>query len=625
MGDDTYLNAETDDVVIEGLAGGDDTVFTGSASYALTPGAFVERVTGTGFGSATGAQTLTGNERAQTVQGAAGGDTLNGGGGDDVLLGGAGNDTLNGEGGDDRLSQGAGSAESLNGGDGVDTGDWSFSVTDAWSIDLTAGTASILAGGGNPAGQYATLTSIENAIGGSLADTLRGSSGANVLVGGAGDDTLLGRGGADRLEGGAGTDTASYEGSSGPVTVVLFNGTATGGDAAGDTLIGIENLVGSALNDRLQGDAGLNQLTGGLGSDTLIAYGQLGGLVEGAAGPTSFADGDADVLIGGAGDDTFYVDAEDVVQESAGQGTDTIRTDADSYTLGLNLENLVGEKGVFEIDPVLGAVRRNLLASELGQTLTGNAANNTIVGTSGRDTLDGGLGADSLTGGAGDDVYVVDNTGDTVTEVAGGGVDTIRTSLTTYSIASLLEVEDLVGLLSTGHGLTGNARNNTLRGGAGVDALNGAAGDDVMIGGGGNDLYFVDSLGDTVMEVIGEGSSDQVRTALAAYTLAANVERLTGLSSTGQSLTGNALDNVITGGAGNDTLAGSLGSDQMIGGGGDDIYGVEDAGDVVVEAANQGVRDEVRSAVATYTLTANVEILRGLAFQRPDPDRQRTG
>jgi Ca2+-binding RTX toxin-like protein len=102
-----------------------------------------------------------------------------------------------------------------------------------------------------------------------------------------------------------------------------------------------------------------------------------------------------------------------------------------------------------------------------------------------------------------------------------------------------------------------------------------------------------------------------VRTGLSTYVLAANVERLAGSSAAGQRLTGNALDNVITGLGGADTIEGGLGADQMTGGGGNDVYGVDNAGDVVIEAAGGGTADEVRTSLAAYTLTANVEILRG--------------
>ena len=91
-----------------------------------------------------------------------------------------------------------------------------------------------------------------------------------------------------------------------------------------------------------------------------------------------------------------------------------------------------------------------------------------------------------------------------------------------------------------------------------------------------------------------------MRTSLASYTLGANLENPTGTSASEQRLIGNGLANVITGGAGADTLKGGLGND---------IYLVG-AGDVVTELSGEGV-DEVHTGLASYALTANVEILTG--------------
>ncbi len=106
-------------------------------------------------------------------------------------------------------------------------------------------------------------------VAGRGADSLDGQAGSDVLKGGAGDDLLVGREGADRLRGGNGRDTVSYAGSTTGVAVDLFTGTATGGDAAGDVLHAIENLIGSGLDDALAGDSGANRITGGAGNDAL--------------------------------------------------------------------------------------------------------------------------------------------------------------------------------------------------------------------------------------------------------------------------------------------------------------------------------------------------------------------
>ena len=138
-----------------------------------------------------------------------------------------------------------------------------------------------------------------------------------------GDDTLIGNGGADRLDGGDGTDTADYSASTEAVQISLDGTAGTGGDAAGDTLSNIENLIGSAYGDTLTGDSENNTLTGGAGSDTLIG------------------NGGADTLDGGDGSDTAsYANAEAAVTVYL-DGSDEGSGDAagDVY---VDIENLIG-------------------------------------------------------------------------------------------------------------------------------------------------------------------------------------------------------------------------------------------------------------------------------------------
>jgi Ca2+-binding RTX toxin-like protein len=172
---------------------------------------------------------------------------------------------------------------------------------------------------------------------------------------------------------------------------------------------------------------------------------------------------------------------------------------------------------------------------------------------------------------------------------------------------------------------------DTLSGGAGNDKLDGGPGVDRLVGGAGNDTYTADAS-DTIVEAANDGI-DLVNSAV-SLTLMANVEKLTLTGTAAVNGTGNELDNTLTGNtagnvldglAGNDTLAGGAGADtltggqgndkltggteadSMTGGAGDDTYEVENAGDVVVEAANEG-NDLVTSTI-TYTLGANVERL----------------
>ncbi|MBV1691748.1 calcium-binding protein [Novosphingobium sp. G106] len=179
-------------------------------------------------------------------------------------------------------------------------------------------------------------------------------------------------------------------------------------------------------------------------------------------------------------------------------------------------------------------------------TLTGDSANNNIYGFDGNDTINGGAGNDVMTGGRGNDSYVVDSLGDQVVERAGEGTDTVTTSVDSYSLPSEVENLTLTGSAITGYG---NAGDNLLTGNSTANQLFGYGGNDKMIGGNGDDTYYVESSGDVVVELPGEGNDLVVTTV--SYTLAANVERLT-LAAGSASLagTGNVLANVIIGNAG---------------------------------------------------------------------------
>ena len=265
--------------------------------------------------------------------------------------------------------------------------------------------------------------------------------------------------------------------------------------------------------------------------------------------------------------------------------TDTFKNSvSDVFTINFAAPNLT-INGTANADTLTG--------KEGNDTLNGLAGNDTLIGGAGNDKLDGGTGADKMSGGTGDDTYIIDNTGDVVTENANEGIDSVQSSIT-YTLGNNVENLTLTGTTAingTGNALDniiiGNSAINTLTGGVGNDTLDGGLGADKLIGGTGNDTYIVDNTGDVITENANEGI-DTVQSKI-TYTLGNNLENLTLLGSSAINGTGNTLDNIIignsaintlTGGVGNDTLDGGLGNDILIGGAGNDTY---------IYRANQGV------------------------------------
>jgi Ca2+-binding RTX toxin-like protein len=206
-----------------------------------------------------------------------------------------------------------------------------------------------------------------------------------------------------------------------------------------------DGIFGLGGNDTLLGGKGNDKLDGGAGNDTL----------DGGIGK--------DKMTGGKGNDTFIVDnAGDKVIEKAGQGTDQVLSSV-THTLAANIENLT-LTGTSAIDG------------------TGNALNNVITGNAAGNILDGGFGADHMFGGAGDDIYIVDNAGDTESDSA--GFDEARSSVT-HTLGAGVENLTLTGTDAIDG--TGNAQDNLLSGNSEMNALNGGDGNDTLIGGDGND------------------------------------------------------------------------------------------------------------------------------------------
>ena len=157
----------------------------------------------------------------------------------------------------------------------------------------------------------------------------------------------------------------------------------------------------------------------------------------------------------------------------------------------------------------------NGTGNSLNNYIFGGAGANVLDGGYGNDTLDGGTGADTMIGGKGDDVFWVDNSGDVVSEMVGGGTD-IVVSYVSYSLSGLqvenLNLQGTDDINATGNSLanymTGNDGNNRLNGGYGADLLQGGLGADTFV-------FSTASGADTIADFsAGEGDSIDVH----AYT-----------------------------------------------------------------------------------------------------------
>lgn len=279
----------------------------------------------------------------------------------------------------------------------------------------------------------------------------------------------------------------------------------------------VENLVFSGVDDFSGvGTSAANSIVGDTGDDTLT----------GGAGNDS--------LVGGGDNDTAdYSSATSAVTVSlAVSGVQTIGGGAGNDILN-SIENLSG--------------------SIYNDSLTGDGSSNSLYG---------GLGDDTLDGGAGNDTYVVDSVSDVVSELDNNGTDTvlIRSALLTYTLGSYIENLEYVGVSDfSGHGnnlnnlLVGGSGNDRFVGDVGNDTLDGGMGNNTMVGGAGDDVYIVNSRGDVINEVNGEGV-DTVITSLMSLTLANEVEILRYVGSDNFYGVGNNLDNTLVGGLGNDVL-----------------------------------------------------------------------
>jgi Ca2+-binding RTX toxin-like protein len=483
-----------------------------------------------------------GTEGENSLWGRAGNDLLDGRGGNDKLYGEAGNDTILGGAGDDLVDGGAGDdmlvggtgADTIVGGDGVDVADYSASSAGV-KVNLTTSMGS----GGDAEGDK--LSGIENVTGSKFDDVLVGNASANTLLAGDGNDTLAGGDGADVLNGGSGIDTADYSASSAAVTINLEIGIAKGGDAEGDTLISIENLIGSKFDDALVGDGNVNKINGGDGNDTLLG-GAGNDVLDGGTGD--------DTLVGGIGADTL----------SGGDGVDVADYATSSAGVKVNLTTSLGLGGDAEGDTL--SQIENVTGSKFSDVLTGNAGANTLVGGAGDDVLVGSGGGDMMDGGADNDTadYSNSNAGVKVNIATGIGLGGFAEG------DKLISIENVIGS-KFDDVLTGDAGANMLQAGSGNDVLVGSGGGDRMDGGADNDTadYSNSNAGVKVNLATGVGAGG-----FAEGDKLVSIENVIG-SKFDDVLTGEAGVNTLRAGAGNDVLVGSGGGDIMDGGTGNDL------------------------------------------------------
>lgn len=507
-------------------------------------------------------------------------------------------------------------------GGGIDTLDCSgFSNTQL--INLNDGTFSNV-GGLTSNVSIALNAIIENAIGGSGNDTITGNSANNTLSGGGGNDTLNGGAGADVLQGGLGNDTMS--GGAGDDTFLV--------EANLDQVIESSNegtdTVNASISYFLTSNVENLNLLEGAGS--ISGYGnELNNVINGNSADNILDGfGGANILSGGAGNDTYVPrSANDVIIEQQNEGIDTAIPLYSGYLAPTNIERIFAGLTTGQI----------ITGNELDNTITGNSGgdslnggigndkifaaggHDTLNGGAGNDLLDGGVGNDTMTGGIGDDLYVIDSTADVIVESQNEGIDSIVVFLANYLVPT--NFENAFGALAGGHIITGNSANNTLAGNSGNDTLNGGAGNDIldgytgtdtMTGGTGDDIYVLDSLSDIIAENANEGV-DSVVTLVSDYNLANNLDNAYVGTSSGQTVTGNMLDNILAGGSGNDVLAGGAGNDTLVthggadiltGGAGNDTY-VIDAGTATINEGVGGGTDTVITYQANYVLQDNIE------------------
>ena len=394
---------------------------------------------------------LIGSKFNDTLVASAAGSSLDGGGGSDLLVGGTGADdfvyNVAPTGalayGSDTILLGGGS-DTLDlynpGGVGINFDNLGFTSANGTLVitDGSAHTVTVL--GLTSAGQTLTInldgdTSVTFsglpvsgnagfAVASGVGATVNGGTTPTLLVGSTGNDKLTGQSGNDTFEGGAGADTitgvsvsgvatntASYAGSSAGVTITLNNAAATGigGDAQGDVLTDIQNLVGSAYKDSLTGDANANLIDGGAGNDTII----------GGGGNDTLIGSGVDYIVSTGLGNSLISEAGCTI---TGQGSTLIAGDGNGTVYGGAGNDQLSDQGGYS-SSLDGGAGNDLLNGWGNDTLDGGGGNDTIYAHTGNSlledsnsnaTLYGGTGLDTLFAGSGNNVLYASASANTV-------------------------------------------------------------------------------------------------------------------------------------------------------------------------------------------------------------------
>jgi Ca2+-binding RTX toxin-like protein len=370
--------------------------------------------------------------------------TITGTAGNDTLTGTSGNDTINGLGGNDLVLAGStGGTDVVDGGAGSDSIDFSSRATSAVIVNFAAGTIS-----GGSSGTI-SFTAVERVIAGNFNDSLSGSAAAQTLVGQGGSDTLWGAGGIDTLWGGGGADRFVFR----------ETGSANA-DSVRDWTSGSDKLV--------------------LDGSVMSALGATGNFAASdarfKANSTGTATDSSDRVIYNTTTRQVFYDA-DGNGSGAAQLIATLQSGATFAATDVVVEGGGGGGGGQTINGTSG-----------NDSLVGGPGNDTINGFAGEDTINGGAGVDSMVGGAHADTYFVDNTGDVIVEIDGGGFDTVNASVS-YTLPAWVNNLTLTGTAAID--ATGNELPNAITGNAAGNRLTGGEGNDTVKGGAGNDLIFM--------------------------------------------------------------------------------------------------------------------------------------